>query len=290
MSKIKFITDSAADIPQELAAAHPDLQVLPFTIYMNGREYRDCVDFTQQEFYRELVAAPVIPTHSQINPSTIEDCYRDAWQAGYTDLIYTSINAKGSATCQNAIMAVDTFFEDYPEAKGAMEIQVIDSTIYTYVYGYAVLEAVKLAENGGTAQQCADLIRDWCAHARVLFAPYDLKFAKKSGRVSAAAAFLGEALGLKPIMTFEDGASKVLSKVRGERNIIPTILQMAAAEIDPAYPYVCIYGSLDAENEKLTAGATETLGYPPLQSFYIGGVIAINAGPNLVGVFYRKRD
>jgi DegV family protein with EDD domain len=288
MSKIKFVTDSAADIPVEQQRAH-DIQVLPFSIYMNDKEYRDGVDFTPQEFYQALVAAPTIPTHSQINPNTFVECYEAAWKDGYTDLIYTAINSKGSATYQNSLMAMEEFYDEHPEAKEQMTIHVIDSAIYTYLYGFAVVEGAKLAEQGATAGEVVVYISDWCRNGRVIFAPYDLKFAKKSGRVSAAAAFLGEALGLKPIMTFENGESKILTKVRGDKAIIPAILKLAAAEIDTTSPYCCICGSLTAENEKMIASAAAALGYGSTVDFFIGGVIAINAGPNLVGIAYRKK-
>ncbi len=289
MPNIRFITDSAADIPAEQLHAHPSIQVLPFSICMNDQEYRDGVDFTPQEFYKALVAAPTIPTHSQINPNTFVECYHTAWKDGYTDLIYTAINAKSSATYQNAVMAIEEFYEEYPDARNALQIHVIDSTCYTYFYGYAVVEGAKMAENGAEASEIVDFIQDWCRNGRVLFAPYDLKFAKKSGRVSAAAAFLGEALGLKPIMTFENGESKVLTKVRGDKAIIPTILKLAAAEIDANVPYCCICGSLEAENEEMISSAAAALGYGSAVDFYIGGVIAINAGPNVVGIIYRKK-
>lgn len=288
MAKIKFVTDSAADIPVEQQQAH-GIQVLPFTIIMNDKEYRDGVDFTPQEFYSALVAAPIIPTHSQITSFTFVECYQAAWQEGYTDLIYTAINAKGSSTYQNAVMAIDQFYDQYPEAKGAFRIYVIDSTTYTYAYGYAVVEGAKMAENGAEAPEIVDFITDWCQNNRIFFAVYDLKFAKKSGRISAAAAFLGEAMGLKPIMTFENGESKVVTKVRGDKNIIPTILKLTQAEIVDGSPYCCIGGSLQSENEKMISSSAAALGYGSAVDFYIGGAIAINAGPNLVGIFFRKK-
>ena len=86
-------------------------------------------------------------------------------------------------------------------------------------YGWAVVQGAKMAIGGAAPQEVVDYIQDWVDHVRVVFAPLDLRFAKKSGRVSAAAAFVGEALGLKPIMTFTDGESKILAKVRGERAV-----------------------------------------------------------------------
>ena len=83
-------------------------------------------------------------------------------------------------------------------------------------------------------------------------------------------------------MTFSDGESKILAKVRGEKNIIPAILEQVKPFIDPDAPYFCINGALAAENDRI-------LGRDPELCYYIGGVIAINAGPNLVGIVCRRR-
>ena len=287
MSKIKFVTDSAADIPAGLVQ-ELEIQVLPFHIAMGEQELQDGVDFTPQEFYRDLVAAPKIPTHSQLNPYTFQECYEQAWREGYTDLIYTAINSKGSATCQNAVQARELFYDEFPQARDEMTIRVLDSRTYTMGYGWAVLQGARMAREGKGAEEIAAYIQDWIDHVGVVFAPYDLKFAKKSGRISVAAAFVGEALGLKPIMTFESGDSKILAKVRGEKNIIPAILEQCAKNRAPGTPYLCIGGSLEGENQRVIQACRETFGQEPELAYFVGGVIAINSGPNLVGVVYRK--
>lgn len=285
---IRFVTDSAADIPARLAR-ELDIQVLPFHIAMEDKDLRDGVDFTPQEFYQALVEAPHIPTHSQHTAFVFQECYEQAWRDGYTDLIYTSINSKGSSTHDNAVQAIGMFYEDHPEARSAISIRVIDSHTYTMSYGWAVVQGARMARAGKSAEEIVAFIQDWVDHVFVVFAPYDLKFAKKSGRISAAAAFLGDALGLKPIMTFTDGESEILTKVRGEKNIIPAILEQVKPAIDPDAPYLCIGGSQEAENRRIHDACVEAFGREPELDYFIGGVIAINAGPNLVGVVCRKK-
>ena len=286
MSRVKFTTDSAADIPVELQK-ELDIQVLPFPIAMGDEEYADCVDFTPDQFYEMLLAAPQIPTHAQLNAYTFLELFNGAFEAGYTDLIHTSINAKGSATYQTALQARDMFYHDHPEAQGAFSIELIDSRTYTMAYGWAVVQGARLAAGGASAQEAAALIRDWLDHVRVLFAPLDLRFAKKSGRISAAAAFMGEALGLKPVMTFEGGDSKILSKVRGEKNVIASLVDLCRKERRDGTPWLLIRGNNLEQAARLKDACTAALGESPALEYPIGGVIAINAGPNLVGLIYR---
>lgn len=132
-----------------------------------------------------------------------------------------------------------------------------------------------------------DFIQDWLDHVRVIFAPLDLRFAKKSGRISAVAAFMGEALGLKPVMTFVDGESKILSKVRGEKNVISTIVDLGQKDRRPGTPYLLIRGNNREQSDRIQEACQAAWGEKAALEYPIGGVVSINAGPNLVGVVYR---
>lgn len=288
MANIRFVTDSAADIPRSLWE-ELGIQVLPFPIAMGVKEYQDGYDFTPEEFYRMLLEAPQIPTHAQLNPFVFSQCFEGAYREGVTDLIYTAINSKGSATYGNAVQAREEFYEDHPQARETFRIHIIDSHNYTMSYGWAVYQGALMAREGKDAGEVVAYIQDWVDHVRVLFAPLTLRFAKKSGRISAAAAFVGEALGLKPIMTFENGDSKVLSKVRGEKNVIPAMLELCRKTRQEGTPYLVIHGQSLEAGQKLEAACTQAFGQAPEMSYGIGGVIAINAGPDLIGLVYREQ-
>ena len=288
MVPIKFVTDSAADIPRALRE-ELEIQVLPFPIAMGNRELQDGYDFTPEEFYPMLLRASQIPTHAQLNPFVFSQCYHAAFQDGYRCLIYTAINSKGSATYQNAVQAREEFYEDFPEAKDTFHIHILDSHTYTMGYGWGVVQGARMARNGADESEVVAYIQDWIDHARVVFAPLDLRFAKKSGRVSAAAAFMGDALGLKPIMTFEDGDSKVLSKVRGEKNVVSALLELCQKERQPGSPYLVIEGNNQEQAARLVEESAKVLGAPAELIYSIGGVISINAGPNLVGLVKKKK-
>ena len=98
---------------------------------------------------------------------------------------------------------------------------------------------------------------------------------------------MGEALGLKPVMTFEGGDSKILSKVRGEKNVIAALADLCQKERRANTPWLLIRGNNLEQAAKLRDTCTAALGEAPALEYPIGGVIAINAGPNLVGLVYR---
>lgn len=286
MARIKLMTDSVCDIPVEVRE-HTSIQVLPFPLIVGDKEYMDGMDITPRQFYQELLSCEQIPTHAQLTPFLFTECYEKALDQGYTDLIYVSINSGASATFQNAIQAKEAFFEDHPEAKDTFRIHLVDSHNYTMGYGWAVLQADQMIAGGADVQEVLTYIQDWIDHVRVVFAPLDLRFAKKSGRISAAAAFMGEALGLKPVMTFEDGASKTLNKVRGEKAVIKSMLDLCRTERKPGSPYLVIQGVNDEQNAKLLNACSE-LDQEPAMVYDVGCVVSVNAGPNLVGMVYYK--
>jgi DegV family protein with EDD domain len=290
MAKIKFLTDSASDIPKQYVEQY-DIQVIPFPIALKDREILDGVDYTPEEFYSVLLAEEKIPSHAQINTFQFEEIYEQAYADGYDALIYTCINFKGSNTGNNALMARKNFYTAHPEAEGKFELYIIDSKCYTYAYGYAVVEAAKKAQSGDlTAAEAAAQIQDWVDHVKIVFTPYDLKFARKSGRVSAAAAIMGGAMGIRPIMSFPDGESKVLAKPRGDKAVVSQMVKLLTEEMEPGSPYLLIKSDSGEHSAALAEACQEAVGYAAQEEFLVGGVIVINAGPSLFGVIYRTKS
>lgn len=287
MAKIKIATDSTSDIPKNLVQ-ELGIEILPLTITADGKEYRDGIDITPEEFYKILDESEAIPASSCVAPGLYTELYEKAFEEGYTDLILTSINSKGSSTYQGAVMTKEMFYEDHPEAVGKFNIHNIDSKTYSMSYGWAVVEAARKANEGASVDEIIAGIMDWVENTRPMFVPLNLKFVKKSGRVSAAAAFVGEALGLKPVITFEDGESKIVSKIRGEKKVVKELLDMVKSERKMGTPYMIVYGNNDEQFSKFREACTEILGEAPEFEYPVGCVIAINTGANILGIIYRR--
>ena len=101
MSKIGFLTDSCSDIPQELADKY-GIEVVGFPINLDGVEYMERKDFTNDQFYQMMRDAQGVPTTAAITQLQFCDIYARYVDEGYTDLVYLSINAGGSSTYNNA--------------------------------------------------------------------------------------------------------------------------------------------------------------------------------------------
>ncbi len=288
MAKIKIISDSTSDIPKNLQEEY-GISLLPMHILDGEEEYLDGIDISNEEFYKILNEREKLPSTSRPSPMSFYDAYKKAWEEGYTDLIYVSINSKGSSTYQGAVLEKEDFYDENESAKDEINIHLVDSGTYSMAYGYAVVLGAKLIKEGKGLDEVLEAINNWLSSNRILFVPLDLKCVKKSGRVSAAAAFVGDALGLKPVITFEDGESKVISKIRGEKKVASTIMDMVLENRKENSDYIIAYGSNIEAYEQFKNAAEEKLGQKASLSFSIGSIIALNAGPNVVGIIYQTK-
>ena len=282
MAKIKILTDSACDITKE-QEEQLGIQVVPFKVVMGDKSYVSRVDFDNEKFYHMLDEFDGVPVTSQITVFEYEEIFSSLYGEGYTDVINVTINSEGSATYSNAVMAAENFYEEHPEAKERFTIYNIDSENYTGAYGFPITQAAMKIQRGCSAKEAADYISDWVKNCVIFFAPYTLKYARKSGRIPSAAAFVGEVMGLRPVMRIHDHKIVTETKVRGDKAIIPKIVELTASEIIPQTPYAIVYGNDDGVRDELAKALTKKLGYPPSDFFQIGAEVAINAGPKVSG-------
>ena len=286
MTKIKISTDSTADIPQSFCE-ELNISVLPLTVVADEKEYRDGVDITPQEFYRIIDASKKLPVSSQVASVLYTELFEETWKAGYTDLIQVTINSKGSGTYQAAVLSRNLFYEEHPEAKEQLSIHLIDSQTYSMAYGIGVIEGVQMVRQGASVAEVIAHIEEWLPHARPMFVPLNLKCVKKSGRISPAAAFVGDAIGLKPLITFEAGEARIIGKVRGERKAISALVEQCQKERRPGTNYALVYGSNQEAFGALKEACAQIMDQPPIAEYPVGCVIAINTGPDMIGILYR---
>ena len=288
IEKIKISTDSTSDISPELCQ-ELDISILPIMLITEDKEYRDGIDITPEEFYPILAATDKLPSSSAVTPYLYTQLFEETYKNGYTDQIHVTINSKGSGTHQNALLAREMFYQEHPEAKAEFNIHIIDSMTYSMGYGLAVIEAAKMAKTNESVDSILAAIKDILAHSRILVIPLDLKCVKKSGRVSAAAAFVGDAIGLKPIITFENGESKILEKVRGEKAAFKRLLEIFHEEYAPGKPYVMAKAANQEAAFVLRSALQTELNTDDVFEFSLGCIISLNIGQNAIGiVYYRK--
>lgn len=286
MLKYKVFADAAGDISTELKERY-GIYTLPIPVAMGKETYQSGVDLENNDFYQMLEEYEGIPVTSQITPYAFEELYEQELAAGTQEMLVFLINSKGSATYNNAVSTRERFYAEHPEAKDKLRIHLFDGASYSAGYGYAAVVAAQKLEMGMAVDEVVALAQNLLKKLRIYFGLYSLKYAGKSGRIPSAAVFVGEALGIKPIMQVWDHAISTVGKARGEKKLVREIVKMTTDDMEPSTPYCLLYGNDMAALMELREEMTRKVGYPPVYQFQIGPAIAINAGPRVVGVLFE---
>ena len=290
MSKIQIMTDSASDISCADEQKY-SISVIPFPITLGEQTYTSRVDFDNEQFFGLMAQYDDIPKTAQITPFQFQEIYLQQAQAGVTDLVLVLINSKGSATYGNSIQAIELFYEEHPEYRDVLHIHSFDGMGYNALYGSPVVHAAQMCADGAPLEAILQYLTEILPRRQVYFGIYELKYAAKSGRIPTAAAFLGTALNLKPVMKIFDNGITTAAKCRGERRLVEKVAQMSIADMEPGSPYELIYGSDKDVLEELRGLMVQQLGYEPAAAYQIGAAVAANAGPRVAGVaFTRKKE
>ncbi|HWQ50864.1 MAG TPA: DegV family protein [Terriglobales bacterium] len=281
MNKIRFLTDSGCDLPAELIAK-ANIDIIPFSIECAGRIYREGRDLTAFDLYDILENETALPTHSQINAFEIVSHYGAAFDEGYTDMVVCFISSTGSSTHTNAVMAKDMFYEDRPEAVGKFDIHVVDTRTYSMGYGWPVYQAALMHRRGAGLSAVLAYLEDWFSQIEIYCGLYSLKHARKSGRLGGAASIIGEALGIRPVLSLIGGEVKQIATVRGDKALIPALVKVSKEKRRSGTQYIVLGGNLPGCSKELEQAMKAACGEEYVGFYQLGPVVSINTGPRAI--------
>ncbi len=285
LSKPIIMTDSACDIPLDVAKQF-DIRIMNFSIAVDGKNYTERVDFTPTEFVGMLKESTEIPATAHITMPQFMETYEQLEAEGYTDVIHVTINAQGSNTYNAAIMAKEHFHNSYPNS--TLNITIIDSGTYSMGYGYFLCKAMEMAQAGSSPATIIQFLETSLPKIDILLGVFSLGFVKKSGRISAAAAFAGEVMGLRPIIRLKDGTTTIVEKVRGDKKVLPSMIENTKASMRQNSPYCIGYTQPEIADELATL-AEQEFGYPAEYIFPLGAAVVSNTGPDGIGIIFLNQ-
>ena len=234
MAKVKIITDSGCDISKEDEARY-GIDIMNFDITLGNRSIVERVTYTAEEFLELEANSEELPKTSQITVTRFEEKFKECVREGYDDVIVVLINSTGSQTYANAIQAYNMLKDD--GELGNTDFHIMDSHCYSLGYGYPVVEAARKLEAGQSCKMVLAFMEDWFNCCEIYIIGFNLRHMKKSGRISAAAAFLGEMLSLKPVISLIDGESRVVKKCRGEKAAVAAAVDYISEKMIPETPW-----------------------------------------------------
>lgn len=272
--KIRFITDSTADIPDSLLEKH-QITVVPVFVNFGGNSYADDEkELIREDYYNKLQNIRPFPTTSAMPPSLCEKAIMQV--AEECDHIFiVTVSAKLSGVYNAFRLAAQKLPAD--------RYTLIDSLSTTTGLGWPVIIGAEVAEKTGDVQQVIDTINHVRDATRVYAALGTLEFLHRSGRVGWAAAGIGTLLQIKPILKVEDGEVKSLAKVRTFSRAVDELITAAHSHA-PLDRLVVLYG-IDIEGAYAVKERLKDIA-PPDQTYIvrINPAIGTHIGPNGLGV------
>lgn len=280
MKNIKVICDSLSDIPKELIQKY-DIEVVPLTVILDGKEYKDGVDISNDEFYKTLREQNVYPKTSQATYAQFKEVFERYVNEG-RKVLYIAGSSVATGTYQSAVMAKNDIDGD---------IYTYDSLAFSYVIGILVVKAAQLAQEGKDIDEILEEVKILREKTYVLFAVDTLEYLQKGGRISSTKAAIGSILNIKPILDIRDGLVAPVCQVRGKKNVISKMIELIKENCGTNLTdqVICIGYSDDfKEREMLTEAVKEQFNPKGILYFQIGTCVGSHAGPGLTGIICLK--
>lgn len=281
MSKVAVVTDSTAYIPRSLSQGLP-IYVVPLQVVWGEETYRDGIDIQPLEFYTRLKTAKVMPSTSQPSPEAFRQVYATLLEEDY-DIVSIHISAKLSGTLDSAIQAREMLKSE--------RIALIDSKVTAMALGYHVLSVARAAAQGASFEACKALAERAVNHIGAVFVVSTLEFLHRGGRIGGAAAFLGTALNLKPLLELRDGRVEAVERIRTMRKALERLLELLDERVGQRSPLrlACLHANAPEEAEALMERVRQR--YPQkrlveLVMAEVSPVIGTHTGPGTVGIAY----
>lgn len=278
MEKIKIITDSTADLPQELYDKY-DIEVLPVLINFGEESYLDRVDMNVDKLLERMDEEEELPTTGQIIPNRFIECYEKYLNEGYKILTILMSSAM-SGTYQSACIAKEAIESD--------DIFIVDSKNIAPALGILVLKACMLLEKGYDIVKIAEELEKEKnkVETRVCFESLDNLI--RGGRISKTAGMVGTVLGVKLILNIKDGLMSVKDKVRGSKKALRKIItDLESSELDYDLPVFLVYASeIEIKKELIDYLESNNIKYIECP---LGATVCIHSGPNCCGLVFLTK-
>ncbi len=277
---IRILVDSSSDYLME-EIKEKNLKIAPIGIVIGNETYFDGQNLERDHFYEILKESEAFPQTSQPSPQEFLDIFKDAKEK-HDDLVCILLSSALSGTYQSAVLAKQ--MADYER------IFLIDSLSASFNIKIMADYALELVEKKKTAEEIVASLEAMKSKVKVYAALDTLEYLARGGRISKAAAAIGQLANIKPIITIsEQGEVTLLGKALGKNKAISQILQyLGELEIDSRFPVYAIY-SYGTENCEHFQEKLSQTGVSVARQMQIGPTIGTHVGPGAFGiVFVRK--
>ena len=223
MSKVAIVTDSNSGITQA-DGKEMGVFVLPMPFYIDDELFFEEITLTQEEFYQKMESDADIKT-SQPAPGDVMKLWDDILKE-YDEIVHIPMSSGLSGSCETAMMLA----EEYDG-----KVKVVNNQRISVTQRRSVMEAKALADAGKNAEEIKALLEEIKLESDIYITLDTLKYLKKGGRLTPAAAAIGTVLNLKPVLRIKGEKLDAFSKARGWKSAKKTMIQTIQKVIDTEF-------------------------------------------------------
>lgn len=279
---VTIVADTTSSLPKT-RFKELGIPLLPQIIIFGDKEYRDDTELDTQAFLEKLRSSDVLPKTAAPSPALYAPIYNKYTQDNGTVIVIVP-SAEVSGTYRAATVAA----EDFPKA----DIRVIDTRTVAGGLGSIVLQAKKWADEGLSADDVENKIRNLCSREHVYFLVDTLEYLRKGGRIGGAQALVGSILQVKPILTIKNGKAEPADSQRTKKKALARLMEIVCADCPRHSSAFVSVMHCDAEDEavELKNQLESLLGISDIPIYELPPAIVVHVGPKALAVSYFSKE
>ena len=223
MSKVAILTDSNSGITQA-QSKEMGVTVIPMPFFIDGEQYFEDINLTQEEFYKKLQEDADIST-SQPSVGELQE-YFDKLLKDYDEIVFIPMSSGLSGTCQTATMLADEYDR---------KVHVVNNQRISVTQRQSVIDALNLAKKGYSALEIKEILEREKMESSIYITLDTLKYLKKGGRITPAAAAIGTVLRLNPVLQIQGEKLDAYAKARGKASAKKIMLKAMADDMEKRF-------------------------------------------------------
>jgi DegV family protein with EDD domain len=276
---VKIVTDSAADLPKELAE-EMGISVVPVYVRFGEEVYRDLVTISEDEFYHRLTHDHVHPNTTQPGPQDFLEAYQEL-SSDADGIVSIHITGKLSGTYNSALMARDMLETGCP-------VEVVDSETLSMSLGLIVIAAAEMAEAGESMDKIVEAVKQAMPKTSLLFLLDTLEYLRRGGRIGRAKALLGSVLNVKPMLTVKDGVLEPAGQVRTRAKGMDKLFEYAKNAGD-IKDLAIVYNTTPDEAQALAERIGSVFDREKIRMARVGPGLGVHGGPGAMILSIRGK-
>ncbi len=274
MARIRVITDSACDIPEEIAR-RLDIDIVSLSIRFGDDEFIDRVDLSPAEFWAKCKASKTLPETAAPSPGAFQAAYERAKSDGCDGVIVLTLTSLLSATHQSAVIACEA-------VAGSIDVRVVDTKAVSMAQGLLVIDVAEVAATRVSLDLLVEHAESLVNKVGVVAMLDTLEHLIKGGRVGGARALLGQVLAIKPLLELKDGVVAEAGRQRTRARALVAIVAVAKSH-QPLRRLALVHGASN-EVPALEALVADIPTEFPLIVTDMGPVVGTHGGPGIIGL------